>query len=140
MRIRPDVLRAIRRELEAQYPDEGCGLLAGSVHGGVSVAVHLPVVNGREAGAAGRRYLITPEEFRRAEREAARRRLEIVGAYHSHPDVPAVPSAFDRAHAWPWYHYLIVSVVGGRSDEARVWQLRDDRSGFVEREVSLEEG
>ena len=40
--------------------------------------------------------------------------LEIVGYYHSHPDHPAGPSAFDTEHAWPWYSYLIVRVDRGR--------------------------
>ena len=39
---------------------------------------------------------------------------ELVGFYHSHPDHPAVPSAFDLEHAWPNLSYVIVSVRDGR--------------------------
>ena len=43
---------------------------------------------------------------------------EIVGYYHSHPDHPARPSAFDTEHAWPWYSYLIVRIDHGRGADA----------------------
>jgi proteasome lid subunit RPN8/RPN11 len=55
-----------------------------------------------------------------------------VGFYHSHPDVEARPSAFDRDHAWSGYSYVIVSVRGGVPRETRSWELRPDRSAFDE--------
>ena len=53
--------------------------------------------------------------------------LEIVGYYHSHPDHPAVPSAYDTAHAWPWYSYLIVRIEQGQPREAASYTLDPDR-------------
>lgn len=133
-----EVLDGIRGVLEAAYPLEGCGFLLGDRDGDVHVRDHLAAANGREAdAAAATRYLITPEAFRVAMQEADARRLEIVGVYHSHPDVPPRPSTFDRDHAWPWYQYLIVSVVRGRAEEMRVWELKDDRGGFEERAIHV---
>jgi len=54
----------------------------------------------------------------------------VVGFYHSHPDHPARPSAFDLEHAWPFYSYVIVSVEDGAVADMRSWRLRDDRSEF----------
>jgi len=54
----------------------------------------------------------------------------VVGFFHSHPDHPASPSAFDLEHAWPYYSYLIVSVGRGRVADARAWRLATDRSRF----------
>ncbi len=34
----------------------------------------------------------------------------VLGFYHSHPDHPARPSEYDRAHAWPFYSYVIVAI------------------------------
>ena len=133
-----EVLDGIRSVLEFAYPHEGCGFLLGARDGDVNVVDHLPAANDREDDvAAATRYLITPDDFRAATRKADARRLEIVGVYHSHPDVPPRPSEFDRDHAWPWYQYLIVSVVKGRADEMRVWELRDDRAGFDERQIEI---
>jgi len=56
----------------------------------------------------------------------------VMGFYHSHPDAPAVPSEFDREHAWPGYCYVIVSVRQGVPLEMRNWLLREDQSGFDE--------
>ncbi len=142
MRIAASVVAEIRRHLTAAYPTEGCGLLLGTrgPNGDVVVRRQLPVPNRRAADGSGRtRYLIGPEDFLTAEREAREVSLMVVGTYHSHPDVPARPSAYDTEHAWPWCCYLIASVAGGDVREERVWELRDDRTGFVERELEVKE-
>jgi proteasome lid subunit RPN8/RPN11 len=142
MRIAPGVLAEIRRHLAAAYPTEGCGLLLGTrtPNGDVVVRRQQPVPNRRaEDGGARTRYLIGPEDFLTAERDARQASLLVVGAYHSHPDVPARPSAYDTEQAWPWCCYLIVSVARGDVREERVWELRDDRSGFVERDLEVKE-
>ncbi len=98
MRIAPGVLAEIRRHLAAAYPTEGCGLLVGTrgPNGDVVVRRQLPVPNRRAADGGGRtRYLIGPEDFLTAERDARQASLVVVGTYHSHPDVPARPSAYD---------------------------------------------
>jgi hypothetical protein len=38
-----------------------------------------------------------------------------------------VPSAYDAAHAWPWYSYLIVRVEQGQAREAASYTLDPDR-------------
>jgi proteasome lid subunit RPN8/RPN11 len=76
------------------------------------------------------RYLIPADDLRSAAGELERCGLEILGFYHSHPDHPAEPSAFDREHAWPWYSYIIVRVDRGRSSEIASWVLNDDRSAM----------
>ena len=142
LRITPDVLAEIRRHLVAAYPTEGCGLLLGArgANGDVVVRRQLPVPNRRAADGSGRtRYLIGPEDFLAAEREARQASLAVVGTYHSHPDVPARPSAYDTEYAWPWYCYLIASVAAGDVREERVWELRDDRSSFVEHKLDVKE-
>lgn len=131
------VLAEIHGLLEAAYPHEGCGLLIGESAQEVQVRYQRPTANRRERSAAARRYLITPQDVQAAGREAESAGMDILGVYHSHPDVAPEPSVFDREYAWPWYHYLIVSVVGGSAGHARAWQLADDRSGFVERIVHV---
>lgn len=142
MQIRRSVLADIRRHLVAAYPAEGCGFLVGARQrdGEVVINDRHPVNNHRFGDGAERtRYLISPDDFRLAERQAATDGLELVGVYHSHPDVAARPSSFDREHAWPWYLYLIVSIAGGVVKDERAWELTDDRSGFVEHAVRIKE-
>jgi proteasome lid subunit RPN8/RPN11 len=146
MRVSRQALEEIRQHLVSAYPNEGCGFLVGNEAGPATVGEpaevtrQLPVANRREQGGAARtRYLISPKDFMDAEREAAAEGLQIVGTYHSHPDVAALPSTYDREHAWPWYRYLIVSVRRGMVREERLWQLADDRSAFVERTMHIQE-
>ncbi|MBI4542871.1 MAG: M67 family metallopeptidase [Gemmatimonadetes bacterium] len=93
--------------------------------------------NAREDSRATR-YLIEPDDLRKADAALTRAGLEIVGYYHSHPDAPARPSDFDRAQAWPWYSYLIVSVADGRAGEVASWTLAADRTRFDPEPVLLE--
>jgi len=123
-----DVLAAIREHGARTYPDECCGALIGGESGEVVEALALS----NEMDQRRRRFLIDPEAYRTAETRAAETGLTLIGFYHSHPDHPAVPSAFDLEHAWPNMHYLIVSVREGRAETARTWRLRADRSAFDE--------
>ena len=83
------------------------------------------------------RYLIPPVEFVRVQRDADARGLDIVGFYHSHPDHPAQPSAFDQAHAWPGYAYLITAIAHGEPRDLRGFRL--DHVGGAFSEIVLEE-
>jgi proteasome lid subunit RPN8/RPN11 len=62
----------------------------------------------------------------------------ILGIFHSHPDHPARPSAFDLDQALPFYTYLIVRVETGAAREQRAWRLAEDRSRFDEEPVELD--
>jgi proteasome lid subunit RPN8/RPN11 len=123
---------AVRHHGAAAYPHECCGFLLGSRDGArLAVAELVPAVNARD-DSPHNRYLIPPEQFVRVQRDADARGLDIVGFYHSHPDAPARPSAFDREHAWPFYAYLIVSVRAGSPGELNAFELSEDRAAFVE--------
>ena len=135
-------LKTIRRHLTAAYPFEGCGFLLGEPESaGEPVVLSALVRNNKRIpdGAARTRYLISPNDFLAAERDAAGMSLHVVGTYHSHPDVAARPSGYDLEHAWPWYRYLILSIVDGVVREERVWELRSDRRGFIEHTVHLKD-
>jgi len=130
---------AIRRHGEADYPAEACGLIGGAVEGDRKVTVQLvPLVNQR-TDSARNRYLIDPESFRRAQEKLERDGLDVIGVYHSHPDHPPAPSAFDREHAWPWLSYVIVGVGQGRAGELKSWVLAHDRGTFDEEPITSEE-
>jgi proteasome lid subunit RPN8/RPN11 len=141
-----EVEKRIREEGERAWPNECCGFVLGFRDDGVQSAekradVILPVENTREAGEQYHRFVISPEDFMRAEREARRGKKEILGIYHSHPDHPAWPSEYDREQALPFYSYLIVSVRGGaagpRAAELTSWKLSDNREQFFEEEITL---
>ena len=96
----------------------------------------IPADNQRN-DSAHNRYLIDPLIYLMIERDADERKLQVLGIYHSHPDVAAKPSKFDLDHAWPDFSYLIVSVCKGKAVESNSWKLRDDRSAFDQEAVEI---
>jgi len=133
----PGTFDAIRAHGASTYPDECCGALLGPKQGAIIAAYALP---NEHAGERRRRFLIGPDEYRMAEKRASETGQELLGFYHSHPDHPAVPSAFDLEHAWPNLSYIIVSVKKGSPDEMRSWRLKADRSGYDEESVTHSQG
>jgi cysteine synthase B len=126
-------LVALRRHAARIYPNECCGALLGPTAGRVTQAFPL---DNTFPDTQRRRFLVGPEEYRRAEARALDTGLQLLGFYHSHPDHPAEPSQFDLDHAWPNLSYLIVSVRQGQPKEARSWRLKVDRSAFDEEFVN----
>ena len=130
IRFGAGVTGAICRHAEATYPEECCGVLLGRLAGQAREVVEaLPRENSSTEERA-RRFLITAEDYRAAERAAGERGLTLSGFYHSHPDHPARPSQYDVEHALPWHSYVIVAVTQGRAAETTSWVLADDRSRF----------
>ncbi|MDR0915625.1 MAG: M67 family metallopeptidase [Oscillospiraceae bacterium] len=127
----------IRTAGEDGYPNECCGALFGEADGDTrTVSEIFPIANARESDEQYHRFVITPEDFMRAELEARRQGLDVVGIYHSHPDHPAEPSEYDREHALPFYSYIIVSVEKGTSENLTSWELSADREKFTREVIS----
>lgn len=138
LEIDADVLKEIDAYGEQSYPEESAGLLLGKGTDSrkeVTQVVVLP--NAREDSARHNRYLLAPEDYLRAEEQAANQGLDVLGIFHSHPDHPNRPSEFDREWALPWFSYLITSVWSGKALESRCWRLAEDRSTFVEERIVI---
>ncbi|MEO7191949.1 MAG: cysteine synthase [Vicinamibacterales bacterium] len=129
VRLPESEMLAIRRHASRIYPNECCGALLGPSTGHVTEAYSL---DNTFPETQRRRFLVGPDEYRRAEARATEAGLQLLGFYHSHPDHPAEPSVFDLEHAWPNLSYLIISVRQGQPKEARSWRLKADRSGYEE--------
>jgi proteasome lid subunit RPN8/RPN11 len=96
---------AIIAHARQESPAECCGLLLGQA-GRIADAVAVANV----ADDPSRHYAIDPREHFQVLREARARKLDVIGAYHSHPRSAAVPSATDRAEAFSGFVFLIVGL------------------------------
>lgn len=85
-----------------------------------------------------RRYVIDPRDFLAVEKDLSGTGREILGFYHSHPNHPAEPSEFDRSHAWPWYSYVILSIVDREPADLRAWTLDGETSVFRPDSLAVE--
>ena len=130
--ISKQLIEEINGHVERTYPEEGAGFLLGN-EGEVTAIFALP--NAREDEARRNRFLITPEDYLKAEMKAAGMGVDLVGVFHSHPDCPNVPSEFDREWAQPFFSYIITRVDEGRAVSHRSWKLVEDRSKYDEEEL-----
>lgn len=135
MKLSQQLLHQIHRHLESGYPNEACGVMLGKA----GVITEIVSADNQRTDSARNRYLIDPLMYMKIEREADKRGLDVIGIYHSHPDVAARPSKFDLDHAWPNLSYLIVSVCKGKAVESNSWLLREDRSAFDQEAVEISE-
>ena len=90
------------------------------------------VVDNSKEGDKRRRFEIAPKDYLKAEAFAEEKGLQFLGVYHSHPNSPAIPSAYDRMAAQPYFSYIIISVFDGEFSHIRSWQLNDDMQFEVE--------
>lgn len=130
----------VRRHLEAGYPNEACGALVGRPgEGGEDPhkASEFHPMRNTVQDRPWDRYALDPLEQLRIQKDADRRGLEIVGFVHSHPDYPAQPSRFDTEQGWPFYSYMVASVVQGKLTEARSWRLDDSEKRFTEEPLAI---
>jgi proteasome lid subunit RPN8/RPN11 len=122
----------------ASYPREACGLLLGvSSAECVTVSRTVSLPNAMAAESQRDRFSINPREMLAWERRAASAGEAVVGIFHSHPDTPARPSAFDLEAAWPGYVYVIASASAGKIVETRAWRLDEEHGRFTEEPIDV---
>ena len=115
----------------AEYPLEGCGLMAGEP-GSDRIVKFFPC---RNVEKSARIYTIDPKDHLRAERAAEDAGLEIRGVMHSHTHTEAYPSPTDVAAAPdPGWHYLIVTLKREKP-EARSYRIVDGAIAEVRLDV-----
>lgn len=140
MRITLDILRAIEAHGEATYPEECCGFLLGHASPEGNIITALCQVENAQGEQRERRFLMGPDDYRRADQAARQQQVDVVGTYHSHPDHPAKPSATDLAHAtFPGFTYVIVSIQNSKAATLTAWSLAPDRSRFVAEPIDTKE-
>ena len=133
----------LRREAEAAWPRECCGLLLGapSTHESVTLASVPRIVRTVPASNVAtdplRHFEIDPAVLIAAHRAARHGGPRVLGYYHSHPSGIAAPSATDKAQAagdgsiWAIIACAAAPGAGGSATagDIRLWADRPD--GFV---------
>jgi len=139
IRIRRAHAEAIVAHAERSYPHECCGFLLGAAPDNVKQVREIRGASNARDDSPANRYRIDPDEMFRVQRASQERGDEILGFYHSHPDVEARPSDYDRTHAWPWYSYVIVPVMRGGAGAPLAWVLDDRENRFAEETLEVVE-
>lgn len=137
----------------AGKPLEICGLLAGrrspDAHleeGALAIVQEIYPIDSEDQSE--KTYTLNPLQQLRAEKDANKKGLEIIGIYHTHPATQPYPSPTDvkRAHwegaddlMYPDYSFLIVSLRQPETPEPRSFYIRGARipDDIVEEEVVI---
>jgi [CysO sulfur-carrier protein]-S-L-cysteine hydrolase len=107
LRLPRTTLAEMLAHVEAGYPDEACGVLAGAAG---RVTRHFPAAN---ASATPRTFSeIAPRALLAIWNEIEDHDWQALAYYHSHPASPAYPSPRDVqwSHGWPGTFYIIFSL------------------------------
>jgi proteasome lid subunit RPN8/RPN11 len=119
--VRNAVREAVIAHAREEAPLECCGLLLGTP-GVVEEAVRAR--NLRQSTTA---FLVDPADHFAAIRRVRKEGRTIVGAYHSHPRSPAIPSAADLREAqFADFLYVIVSLEAPGAPDIRGYRLTRD--------------
>lgn len=107
--------------LKAEFPLEGCGILAGN---GNKVEKLIRLTNTKKSSRA---FLADPFEQLNMLKEIEREKLEMLAVYHSHPNTEAYPSGEDVEKAfYVESSYLIVSFLDKDNPEAKIFKISDN--------------
>jgi proteasome lid subunit RPN8/RPN11 len=137
IKLEPQALDTMLQDAVNTFPDECCGFFFGREEGEGRLITDVQVVHNAKEGDKRRRYEVAPRDYLKAEAYADEKGLALLGVYHSHPNHPALPSETDRLAAQPFFSYIIISVLEGRVDAIRSWQLNDQEQ-FEEETLTYE--
>ncbi len=116
------------------YPNECCGFLLGYEKENERIVAYIVPCENISA-VKENSFLISSDDYKKAEKTSEEKGCILLGIYHSHPNCEAVPSATDVSMALPYFSYLIVSVLKDKSVSARSWQL-NNHSFFEEEKIT----
>lgn len=122
VRIRRTVIDAIVDHARRDSPLECCGLLIGSAD---EVVERRAARNPKESPVA---YLVDPGDHFEAIREARKKGLAVVGAYHSHPKSQAEPSPTDIRDANDAHFLHVIVSLAGATPQVAAFRIGDGRA------------
>ncbi len=127
LQIKRPFLNQLLAYLQAAYPLEACGILAGQ--DGQVTQVY-PIENRLHSATV---YEMNPQQQLAAMLEIEERGWEMLAIYHSHPNGPETPSPTDIAQAYyPDTLQLIVSLRKRERPSIRAFTIVDGRVDEVE--------
>src|SRR5258708_38184703 len=120
---------------QSTYPNECCGAMLGAVDGDrKTVTLAVPLQNAF-SGAQEARYELRQEVLLRADSEARRQGMDLVGIFHSHPDCDAYFSKTDLENSCPWFSFLVLSIQKGEFHHANSFLPDPDQTAAAQEEL-----
>jgi proteasome lid subunit RPN8/RPN11 len=125
--IPPELYDRMLAHCREAYPDEACGLLAGS---GARVTALFEMTNTEPSPVS---YFMDPKEQFIAMKEMREKGLQMVGIFHSHPQSPSYPSPKDVSLAcYDDAVYIIVSLVDRERRVVEAFSIAEGNISLVD--------
>lgn len=123
VRVPREVLADMLRHVDAGYPNEACGVLAGDAG---RVTRHYPAVNASDTPRTFSE--IAPAELLTIWNDIDSHDWQALAYYHSHPETQAYPSPRDVlwSHGWPGTYYIIFSFADRAAPVVRAFLIEGD--------------
>ena len=131
--------REMVNHAQAVYPNECCGAMLGTVDGDNKVVTVAMLLDNVSQGSQAARYELRPEDLLKADRDARRLGLDMIGIYHSHPDCGAYFSETDLKNSCPWYSFVVLSIQNGSFDHANSWLPNAEQTHAEKEELTWPE-
>ena len=139
IRIAQDPWAQMVEHAQAVYPNECCGVMLGATSNGtklVTAAMHL---ENAHQGSQAAHYELRAEDLLKADAEARKRKLDVIGIYHSHPDCDAYFYETDLKRSCPWYSFVVISIKQGNFDHVNSWLPDADQISAAKEELKYGE-
>ncbi|MDR0844898.1 MAG: M67 family metallopeptidase [Tannerella sp.] len=121
------IIDEIIAHAHAEWPNEACGLLAGT---GNEVVKQFPLTN---IDHSPEHFSFDPKEQFAVLREARAQGWRIIANYHSHPETPARPSQEDIRLAYdPNIFYVILSLQNRENPVIKAFSIKEEISTEIE--------
>jgi proteasome lid subunit RPN8/RPN11 len=129
-----DIFKEMLAHVQAGYPNEACGVLAGA---NGRVVKHYPATNASDTPETFSE--IGSQELLSIAQEIDDNDWTFFAYYHSHPRTPAYPSPRDinLSQGWPGTLYIIFSLRNQEQPEMRVFTITSARA-VIEHQVQIE--
>ena len=134
--LRREILEEVVDHCRAEYPVEACGILLGA--SAPEETWITEVIRARNIKRSSVRYEIDPSTLQRAHFTADMKGLEVVGFYHSHPELPSEPSERDAESALPGQIYLIISLHMKAKETVTGWRWSSETEEFLKEELIIQ--
>jgi len=129
--LKKELFEQILRQCIKEFPDEGCGILAGR-NGRVDRIYEM--TNSEKSPS---NFFMEPKEQLRAMKEIRAQGLQLLGIYHSHVASEAYPSSRDVELAfYPEASYVILSLKDKNNPSIRSFNLKE--GSITEEEIKIE--
>jgi proteasome lid subunit RPN8/RPN11 len=136
--VAPEIQREISRHVQAEWPNEACGVLIGARDTTVWRVEGYVAADNVHLGDRGHSFLMDPAVLLTATLDHGPG--AILGFFHSHPTGPADPSDDDLAGTWAGHLMMIWGTAAGKIEEIEAWYVGNEvrRVEVVEGEIGAD--